>query len=276
MVKKTRVTMIGILTLLVCALVCSSVQAEEISHKILNENNNVYVDADGNYCVSEELNEKEVLHNLLLNDNETLIDMGLTQNTIDKYRKFMANTMFKSAEEKYGSVTYTIKYYKDSFRYSNGITYLKTNFSWSWSRRPIIVETDIVAMTTSENFTSLENSNRSGHINYYLNGIKNTENKIVVKGTIKTANSGRIVKLTIPMLKTKEPGPQLQYALGGSFTSEWSKSGNIKVVGIAGNYGHSTTNIIPSVGVGKGGPSLSFTPEKTVDYGNEAYINISR
>lgn len=240
-----------------------------------NNSETVYKDLDGNICVTKEINELELIKELLKNDDQTLIDLGLSQEEINRYKQFVSQSKARNSQIKTGKLTYTVKWYKDSFKYSKGKTYIKSNLSWSWSTKPIVVETDIVAMGTNENF-AVKSGSAKGHVNYYLKGSKTTANKTVISKTVYTKGNGTCAYFKFPMLQTREPGPQLKYALGGSMTVEWVKSGNIKFVAIGGNYGHSTLSINPEVSISGTGVGISFTPSKSIKTGAEALINASR
>ena len=108
------------------------------------------------------LSEYDIINTLSQMTDIELKELGLTDEDIAKIKNVTR------AQESYGNVTYTISY-SEMYR-SGGNTYLTTKMTWDWSREPNFVCTDIVAMTTSENFTK---DSSYVKVNYYANGNKN-------------------------------------------------------------------------------------------------------
>ena len=267
---------ISIVTVVVLLFTTVTTYAANVDSGNLTINNGEYYeDEQGNICVTNEVSELDLIKELLKNDDQTLIEMGYSKEEIKLYKDFVSQSKSRGAKVTTGKITYTVKWYKDYFKYSNGKTYLRSNFSWSWSTKPVAVKTDIVAMGTNENF-AVKNSSASAHVNYYLNGIKDTAHKTVISQNVYTKANGTCAYTKFVMLKTREPGPQLKYALGGSMTVDWVKNGNIKTVAIGGNYGHTTKKINPSVSVDISGLSISFSPQNAVSSGPEALVNAYR
>ncbi|MCI6820129.1 MAG: hypothetical protein MR884_01495 [Clostridiales bacterium] len=232
--------------------------------------NDLFYDSDGNFCVTQTWSEADLLKNEAKKTVSELKDAGYSSDEIEEIKNPVSPF---DAKEKYGNVSYTIKYYKDSFKYSDGITYIKTNVSWSWSKTPVIVKTDLIGMTTSAAFAKYGKS--SAHINYYKDGNKTAANKKIVNKTVKTKSSGEGTYIKIPMATTFEGGNNVYYGLGGSMTVNWRTSGNIKTVGLSGNYGHTKLSCTPSISFGNG-VLISFSPKSKISYGDEAYINVKR
>lgn len=237
----------------------------------VKSNSTFYKDSDGNYYVTQTLNEADLLK---IEANKTVQELkqdGYTSDEISEIKKFNSTL---DSKEKYGNISYTIKYYKDPFKYSGGITYIKTSTTWSWSKTPIIVKTDLIGMTTSTDFAKYGSS--SAHINYYKDGNKTLANKKVVNKTVKTKNSGEGTYIKIRMARTFADSEGVYYGLGGSMTVNWRVSGNIKTVGLGSNYGHTKIKCTPSINFGTTGVSISFSPKNNISYGDEAYINVKR
>ncbi|MDD6881237.1 MAG: hypothetical protein PUE18_06635 [Firmicutes bacterium] len=206
------------------------------------------------------ISEYDIICELRQLTNEELIDMGFSNEDISKIKNATR------AQQTYGNVTYTISY-SEMYR-SGGNTYLTTKMTWDWSSEPSFLSTDIVAMTTSENFTK---NSAYVKVNYYAYGNKNST-KTSEYGTVQTENSGKGVFYRITMGKEWDTinKKYKKVALSGEMETEWSVSGSISQVGIASNYGHSIVTLTPSVSFG-GGYSISFTPEYRCVSGDEAY-----
>lgn len=232
----------------------------------------IHKDSDGNYCVTQTWSEKDLINTEAAKSVETLKAEGYTDGEITIIKA--AAQLPDSAAEKYGKVSYTIKYYKDSFKYKDGITYIKTNVSWSWSKAPVKVATDMVGMMTSKDFAKYGTS--SAHINYYKDGEKTSANKKVVSKTVKTKDAGKGTYIKIPMTTTFEGKNNMYYGLGGSMTVNWRTSGNIKTVGLGANYGHAKIKCTPEITFSSSGVTIKFAPRNKIVYGDEAYINVKR
>lgn len=206
------------------------------------------------------LSEYDIICELRKLTNEELLDIGFTSEEISKIKSVAR------AQEKYGDVTYTISY-SEMYK-SGGNTYLTTKMTWDWSKEPSYLGTDIVAMTTSENFTK---DSSYVKVNYYAYGNKNST-KTSEFGTVKTENAGQGALYKITMGKEWDTINKhyKKVALSGEMEVEWSASGSFSQVGIASSYGHSVLTTSPSVSFGTG-CSISFTPIKKCVSGDEAY-----
>lgn len=209
------------------------------------------------------ISEYDMICELQQYSNEELVNMGFTSEDISKIRGL---TVARGATETYGEVTYTIDY-TEMYK-SGGQTYITTKVTWNWSSEPSVLSTDIVAMTTSENFTK---DSASVRIDYYLYGNKNST-KTSEYGTVKTEDAGTGVFARITMGKDWDTinKKYKKVALSGQMTTEWSVSGSYTQVGIAAKYGHSVITLNPSVSFGAG-TSISFSPSLTCKSGDEAY-----
>ena len=214
------------------------------------------------YCVaSKTVSEYDMIQDMRLLSKEELRQAGLTDNDIMRINQPL------KARETYGKVTYTITF-TDMYQ-KNGNTYLKTKATWSWSKAPTVLLTDVIAMTTSESFTK---DSAACKINYYPNGDKNRA-KTTYSGTVKTEDAGRGVFSRISMGNDWDVANHSykRIAMSGYMTTTWSIGKKITQAGIASNYGHSIVGCTPSISIGKKTASISFTPEKKCKSGDEAY-----
>jgi hypothetical protein len=124
-------------------------------------------------------------------------------------------------------------------------TDLKTKMTWSWSKEPAALVTDIAAATTSENFTK---DSSSATVKYYKYRHKDqgitSQNAIV-----KTKDAGRGVFTRITMGKNWDTNKKRykKVAMAGSITTSWSIGKKVTQVGIASNYGHTIIGAAPSI-----------------------------
>ncbi len=216
--------------------------------------------ATSGLTISKTISEYDIIKNLRGYSKSELKGLGYTDSDIKAIKAPM------KAKEKYGNVTYTIKY--SNMYQKKGETFIKTTMTWDWSSAPIMQYTDIAAMTTSETFTK---DSANSTVQYYKYGNKKIKS-IKSNPTVKTKNSGRGVFIRIKMKKNydKSEHAYKDIALSGKITASWSVGKKVKQVGVSSNYGHSKIKCDISASFGSGA-SISFTPEKKVQYGDEAY-----
>lgn len=218
------------------------------------------IDYDKAYKSTSTYSEYDIVKSLQALSDEQLKERGMNEAEIENIRE--ANITEKSAAK----VTYAITW--SNFKTQNGKTYISTKMTWSWNKSPACLYTDIVAMTTSSEFVK---NDASGYVVYYVGGDK-TKAKQVLYPAIKTKSSGKCVYYTFNMGREKSSAAGYKYrATNGQIEADWIISGTKNVVGVSGNYAHAILSCDPSVSLGAGGVSLSFTPKVSLDVNEEVY-----
>ena len=134
--------------------------------------------------------------------------------------------------------------------------------TWKWSKAPVCKFTDIVGMTTGGNFYKIS---AVGYVNYYKKSFGKTY-KTKVKRQVATKNAGRGTYFYVPMTKGGKG-----YAWSGTMTTKWEYEGKRNKVGISSNYGHAIFLGSTSISFSSSGIGISFSPERTIKSGMDAY-----
>ncbi len=216
----------------------------------------------------------QIAYKIKNSSDEELIERGLNSQQINEIKNtnneeiILRNTL--------GKCTYNMKAVKLEYNSKKKISYLKTKLTWNWSAVPIQTLIDEVAVTTNESFYRNENSSyNKTTINYYKDGKKsNTRKTITVNQDTNSAGTG--VYSQIPMVNSYSDDKHKWYAMSGSMYVAWKKTGNIRTVNTAGNYGHMIVYAIPSVSFGKDGLTINFKPVVSFMHGNEDTDSIDR
>lgn len=280
---KKRIVSLALIGVLTGALVfgasvnSTTVYAQESDNQEVLENDNEICDNESDEDIvfsaakaaantyTREVSEYDMLKAAQKASNVELKNNGFTEADIIALKKPL------KGKEHYGKVMYTISCLK--FTPKKDQTDLKTKMTWSWSKEPAALVTDIAATTTSENFTK---DSSSATVKYYKYGHKDqgvtSQNAIV-----KTKDAGRGVFTRITMGKNWDTDKKRykNVAMAGSITTSWSIGKKVTQVGIASNYGHIVVSAAPTPSVSfGGGASISFAPKLVCRSGDEAYKKV--
>ena len=280
---KKRIVSLALIGVLTGALVLgvsansTMVYAQESDNQEVLENDNEICDNETDEDIvfsaakaaantyTREVSEYDMLKAVQKASNAELKNNGFTEADIIALKKPL------KGKEHYGKVTYTISCLK--FTPQKDQTDLKTKMTWSWSKQPAALTTDIAAMTTSENFTK---DSSSATVKYYEYGEKSlgvTSQKSVVK--TKNAGTGVFTRITMGKNWDADKKRYKKVDMAGSVTTSWSVGKKVTQVGISSNYGHSIVAVSPSVSFG-GGATISFTPKGKCKSGDEAYLKVKK
>ncbi len=191
-------------------------------------------------------------------------------------------------------VIYAIKSDTKDFYKKGNYTYVTSTATWSWSTAPDKMKTDVIALTNGQGFIVDQFANckknlclptnvASCKVTYVVHPSQSVDSSKAyapktISYTVNTTKAGNGAYVNIPMQKTyKIKGRNVTfYAKSGTTSVRWIKSGNVKLVSLATNYGHAANIPKPDVSIKNSGAGISIGFSKKTIYGKEAYISLKR
>lgn len=185
------------------------------------------------------LSEYDMIRQLQQYSDTELLELGYTEDEIASFRKKASKSPEDAARMAANGVEYHVYLSEGQFYYDRNAD--KTNLTaymlWEWKSKPdtSLLYTDIVAMKTSNtNFIVMSAVTTANY--YYVTAGTSAGTQTI---TTYTYGSRTGSYATFPM--TKSINVAAAYAKSGRTSVNWIADGNIRTIGFAGNYGHSTT-----------------------------------
>jgi len=197
-------------------------------------------------------------------DKDTLKAMGYTEDQIHVIYNYTGeeSQVYALSAELWLS-TYVLSYSK-----SSSLSQASLRTDWTWTQRPVWLETDILAAIWSEGMYVQSGSQTFGKANYYY----------IDYGTFKKTNSISVTpnlnvgaSIKIPMALWETDGNA--WAKTGEFGYKITRQSLVEELSVHTDYGHNEWTVSPTVTFGPF-PGLTFSYSVFSQATNDVYIDL--